>query len=85
MAGFDAAAVSPGRACSLLPAQVHTPTAVEESPVCSMLLVAGSHLRRWLANVKMVSTYVSWPYVLSALVEPCMWCLHLYMGCTSSS
>ncbi len=64
MGGFDAAAVSAGLVGSRLPSQTHRPTADEESPTCSMLLVAGSHLRRWLSIVKMVSTYVAWPYVL---------------------
>ncbi len=64
-AGFDAAAaVNAGLVCPRLPVQIHASTADEESPVLSMLLVAGSHLRRWLSVVQMVSTYVSWPYVL---------------------
>jgi len=54
-AGFDAAAVKAGMVGSRLQAQSHTCTADEESPACSMLLVAGSHLRRWLSIVKMVS------------------------------
>lgn len=58
-AGFNAAAVSAGLVGSRLPAQLHTPTADEESPGCSMLLVAESHLRRWLSIVQMVSTDVS--------------------------
>lgn len=59
-AGSDAAAVSAGLVGSGLPVQMHRSTADEESAACSMLLVAGSHLRRWLSIVKMVSTkYIS--------------------------
>jgi len=58
MAGSDAAAVSAGQVSPRLPAQIHTSAANEESSAdaCSMLLVAGSHLRRWLSIVKLVST-----------------------------
>ena len=58
-ARFDADPVSAGLIGSRLPVQRHTSVAVEESPACSMLLVAGSHLRRWLSIVKMVSTYIT--------------------------
>lgn len=58
-ARFGADPVSAGLVGSGLPAQGHTPSAHGESPACSMLLVAGSHLRRWLSIVKMVSTYIT--------------------------
>ncbi|DBA83649.1 hypothetical protein WJX77_008334 [Trebouxia sp. C0004] len=52
-AGFDAAAVSAELIPPRLPAQPHISTADEETPLCSMVLVAGSHLRRWLSIVNM--------------------------------